>query len=657
MFRISESGSFLYANPATVQLTGYEAEELLNMNFLDLVVAEKRNMARKFYQSVVAGELKDGYHETPILTKGGISVWIGQTIRIERGEDGVTLLCSAHNITEKIKAEEAKDHWIKRLSVLIENLQEGVLMEDENRKILLVNRAFCDLFSVRLIPEDLIGKNYVNAQNHIKRLFTDPQEFISMEEEVIRNKHVFIGQVLKLANGKVYERDYVPIYIETGYAGNLWKYRDSSEKIRTRNALLKAKNKYQNVIETMRLGLLEVDHDDLIMHANEAFCEILGYESPVELIGKKAFDTLLDPEQQAIMKSQMANREKGQSNTYELKVKRAGGGYTWMLISGAALIDENDIVVGSVGVHLDISYQKRIAMELEEKKSLKNMMEWQEKALLHLEDKVTERTSEVIKQKEIIEEKNIQITKSIEYALRIQQALLTPLSEIQKIFPGSFIIYRPMDIVGGDFYHFRYLDESTCYLSAVDSTGHGVPGGFMSMLGVENLKDAITKGKYPGDIISIMNTNVKNTLNPNNNEIALADGFDIGMCMIDLKNSEVHFAGAFRPLWITRPDSPDIEEIKGTRASIGGRTPENQVFETHKISFQKGDCFYLFTDGCTDQFNEAGKRMTTRRFKEVLLAVKGLEMKEQNKYIERFLETWQGSAGQTDDIMLIGIKF
>jgi PAS domain S-box-containing protein len=656
VFRINDVGNFIYVNPAVPLNTGYSTEALLKMNFTDLVAPEKRKSTLKFIHTVVTDQLPLTYHEICLQAKDGTEFWIGQNIHFEKEEEQVTLLCVARNITEKVKTDELRENWILRLSVLIENLQEGVLMEDENRKILLVNRAFCDLFSVRLIPEDLIGKQYLNAQNHIKRLFKDSQEFIKMEEDVIRNKHIFIGQALKLANGKVYERDYVPIYIETGYAGNLWKYRDSTEKVRTRNELLKAKNKYKNVIETMRLGLLEVDHDDRIMHANEAFCEILGYDSPQELVGKKSFDTLLDPEQQQIMKTQMANRDKGQSNTYEIKVKRADGNYTWMLISGAALFDENDNVIGSVGVHLDISYQKQISMELEEKKSLKNMMEWQEKSLVHLEEKVVERTSEVMRQKEIIEEKNIQITKSIEYAFRIQQALLTPLTEIQKTFPGTFILYRPMDIVGGDFYLFRHAGESSYYMCAVDSTGHGVPGGFMSMLGFENLKDAISKGRFPGDIISIMNTNIKNTLNPNNYEISLADGFDLGMVMIDTKTNEVHYSGAFRPLWITRPDSTEIEEVKGTRASIGGRTSDDQVFETHRIKLNKGDTMYLFTDGCTDQFNEAGKRMTTRRFKEVLLTIKGLEMKEQSRYIERFLETWQGNADQTDDIMLIGIR-
>src|SRR3954471_8535810 len=152
-----------------------------------------------------------------------------------------------------------------------------------------------------------------------------------------------------------------------------------------------------------------------------------------------------------------------------------------MLISGAPLFDHNNNVIGSVGVHLDITYQKRIAIELEEKKAMQNLMEWQEKAMEHLEEKVQERTFEVVKQKEIIEHKNKEITNSINYALRIQQALLPEKSYLSKTFPDCFIVYKPKDIVSGDFYFFGHNSDDTCYLAAADSTGHGVPGGFMSM--------------------------------------------------------------------------------------------------------------------------------------------------------------------------------
>lgn len=656
-FRLNETGDFLYASPAALNLTGYTPEELLKLNFFQLVRVDTRSYTKRFYDNQLKEKIQSTYLEIPIQKKDGSTFWLGQTLSIETNLTGITLLGVARDVNEKVREDKQKENWISRLLVLIENLQEGVLMEDENRKITLVNRAFCDLFAVRLIPEDLIGKNYVNAQNHIKRLFSNPKAYSDAEDEVRNNRYILIGQSLNLSDGRVYERDFVPLYIETGYSGNLWKYRDTTEKTRIRQELVKSERKYKNVIEAMRLGLMEVDKNDNIITANEAFCEILGYSSVADLVGKPSFETLLDEEQQELMKQQMATREKGDSNTYEIKARRADGGHAWMLISGAPLFDENDNVVGSMGIHLDITHQKRIAIELEEKKALQSLMEWQEKAMENLEEKVLERTSEVLHQKEIIENKSKEITKSIDYALLIQKSLLPKNEEISQAFSDYFILFRPKDIVSGDFYFFNQLNETTCYICAADSTGHGVPGGFMSMLGSEKLSVAITKGGQPGDILSLMNKSIKNTLKSSSGDIGLLDGFDMALCKVDLKNLVLEYAGALRPIWIIRNGANAIEEIRGTRRSIGGRTDESQTFETHTIQLQKGDLVYLFTDGYTDQFSHSGVRLTARRLSENLLLIKDKSIKEQETYLNNFINEWQGVGKQTDDILLIGIKF
>src|SRR6202008_1211090 len=125
----------------------------------------------------VAEKRTSSYHEFPIITKDGKHVWLGQHVVIEEGENGMQMACVARDISEKIIADRMQQKRIAKLLVLMENLQEGVLVEDENRKIILVNRAFCDLFAATIIPEDLIGRDYKNALNHIKRQFTDPSKF------------------------------------------------------------------------------------------------------------------------------------------------------------------------------------------------------------------------------------------------------------------------------------------------------------------------------------------------------------------------------------------------------------------------------------------------------------------------------------------------
>jgi PAS domain S-box-containing protein len=657
IYRLNEVGEFVYVNPIATEITGYLNEELIGISFLHLVRPDFKNQYKKFYANLLEEKIDKAYLEVPVRKKDGSTVWLAQNIVLQTNINGFEMLCVARDVSLKVKAIEQTENWISRLLILIENLQEGVLMEDENRKITLVNRAFCDLFSVRLIPEDLIGKSYVNAQNHIKRLFSNPAEYVEKEQAVVNNQNIRIAETFNLDNGRIYERDYVPIYIETGFAGNLWKYRDSTDKIKTKRDLIKSERKYKSVIDAMRLGLMEVDKNDKILNANEAFCEILAYKSASELIGRSAFDTLLDGEQQRIMKEQMAARSKEDSTTYEIKAKKADGGHAWMLISGTSLLDENGEVIGSMGIHLDISVQKRIAIELEEKNALKNLMEWQEKAMENLEEKVTERTVEVTAQKEQLENINEEITRSINYALRIQQALLPKREDVIESLPDSFILFKPRDIVSGDFYYFNKADDGKVYLAAVDSTGHGVPGGFMSMLGTEKLNDAVMRGNNPGEILSILNKSIKNSLNNSDTNITLLDGYDMALCEIDPHRYTLNFSGALRPLWIIRKESSVIEEIKPNRNSIGGRTSDSQVFETHFVQLQKGDSFYLFTDGFTDQFGMTDRKLSTKRLSEALLLIKDKPMEEQNEYLDTFFNSWCGTKKQTDDVLLIGVKF
>lgn len=653
---LSTTGHFLYANLTTQKLLGYTADELQSKTLYQLIKADKRSSTRKFYEAQVNEKTPHTYFEYPVLTKDGAVVWLGNIAALHETEQGVVLQCTARNINERVKADLQRENWMSRLLVLIENLQEGIMMVDENRRIALVNRTFCDLFSFRLIPEDLIGRDYINAQNHIKRMFKDPASFTEEENQITENMQVLISQRLDLINGKVYERDHVPIYIETGSAGSLWKYRDTTEKTRIKNELIRSQKKYKSVIDAMNLGLMEVGHDDRILNVNEAFCKMLAYNSADELIGKPSFDTLLDKEQQELMKVEMASRQEGDSSTYEIKAKRGDGTYAWLLINGAPLYDENHSVIGSVGIHLDITDQKRIAIEREERRALQNLMEWQEKAMQTLEEKVQQRTTEVVKQKQIIENTNLEITKSINYALRIQQSILPKEEEMQVALPDSFVLFKPRDIVSGDFYYLNRYTSDACYICAADSTGHGVPGGFMSMLGTEKLNEAVSRRGSPGEILSQMNVSIKNSLRISEGNISLLDGFDMALCHINLNDYTVDYAGALRPLWFIRKNADKIEEIKPTRRSIGGRTGMDQVFETHRLQLQKGDCIYMFTDGYTDQFSSESKRLSTRRLSELLLLNKDKPMLEQKNVLENFLNDWQGNSGQTDDILVMGVR-
>ena len=260
-------------------------------------------------------------------------------------------------------------------------------------------------------------------------------------------------------------------------------------------------------------------------------------------------------------------------------------------------------------------------------------------------------------QKELIEYKNKEITDSINYAQRIQRAILPNLDDVSTAFPQSFVLYKPKDIVSGDFYF--YTQKHTMhFIAAVDCTGHGVPGAFMSMIGAEKLDEAVDQSADPSTILKLLNTGIKTSLKQSEvNDDSTRDGMDLAFCSVDINKRLVNYAGANRPIWIIRKGSEEVEEIKATKKAIGGFTDFAQEFESSSIQLAEGDTFYLCTDGYADTFNgETGKKMNTKRFKEILVEIQPLSMDEQDRHLASFLEKWKGEEEQVDDILVIGIR-
>jgi serine phosphatase RsbU (regulator of sigma subunit) len=274
-----------------------------------------------------------------------------------------------------------------------------------------------------------------------------------------------------------------------------------------------------------------------------------------------------------------------------------------------------------------------------------------------LEEKVKERTIKIEKQKEEIEEQKKHIMDSIYYARRIQNAILPSFSIIDQYLKSYFIYYLPKDIVSGDFYWIHEAD-GLFMVAAVDCTGHGVPGAFMSIVGFNQLNYAVTvkKARSASKILDELNQGVITTLNENTSETSIKDGMDMSLCVFDLDKKKAEFAGANNPLVLIRENQ--ITRYKGNRFPIGafdGSQP--QSFTNNEIDLIDGDCLYLFSDGYADQFGGLdGKKFMYRRFEELLIEVNKLPMDEQKETLNKRLMKWKGSYDQVDDILVIGIK-
>ena len=290
-----------------------------------------------------------------------------------------------------------------------------------------------------------------------------------------------------------------------------------------------------------------------------------------------------------------------------------------------------------------------------------SMIEELESYYNELEQKVKDRTAEVVRQKEEIEIKNKHITDSIRYAKRIQNAILPPDKYVKELLPNSFILYRPKDIVSGDFYWMTKKNNLVIY-AAVDCTGHGVPGAFMSIVGNNQLNYAIDvkKARDASTILDHLNRGVVDTLREKGNESVgmsgVKDGMDIALCVIDTKNMKLQFAGANNPLCLVRDG--EMIQIKGNKMAIGGNfEDELPKFTNHEMDLKKGDVIYTFSDGYPDQFGgQDGRKFMVKKFRELLLEIHKNPIEEQEKILNDKLEKWRGKEEQVDDIIIIGVK-
>ena len=273
-----------------------------------------------------------------------------------------------------------------------------------------------------------------------------------------------------------------------------------------------------------------------------------------------------------------------------------------------------------------------------------------QKQIIEIKSRVTEQ------QKIIIEEKNKDITDSINYAKRIQEAKLPKKDEIYSSLPQSFVLFKPKDIVSGDFYFFQKNDKCV-FIAAADCTGHGVPGAFMSIIGSEKLEYAISQSTDTSEILKQLNKGIKTSLRQSDSNESTRDGMDLAICYIDTENHIVKYAGANRPIWIIRKNQTDIEEIKATKTAIGGLTDDNQYFDTHELKLQQDDTFYIFSDGYADTFSEQnGKKLTTKKFKQILIDIQAMTMQEQEIHLNNFIEDWKTGTEQIDDILVISVR-
>jgi serine phosphatase RsbU (regulator of sigma subunit) len=338
-----------------------------------------------------------------------------------------------------------------------------------------------------------------------------------------------------------------------------------------------------------------------------------------------------------------------------------------------------------------ISHIGRMNAELEQKvkertaeiQAQKEEIEAQRDEVESQRDEIEMQRDYVIEQRDLIILQKKAITDSIEYAANIQSAILPPARELDIIFPEYFVYYRPRDIVSGDFYWAHKINkkgQNKVIVIAADSTGHGVPGAIMSMLGITLLKEIVVKkGIFnPSEILDNLKENVVNSLHQADDSGKSKDGIDISVCLIDFDNKKLEYAGAYNPIYLVRKvnsenlghnrtvldkiiyenyDSKLLIEIKADKNPIGLSHKTEKKYSLHTLDLEVGDVLYMFSDGYADQFGgEKRLKYLYSRFKMFLANIPSEPLNKQYHEIDKELTKWRGNERQVDDILVMGIK-
>lgn len=303
---------------------------------------------------------------------------------------------------------------------------------------------------------------------------------------------------------------------------------------------------------------------------------------------------------------------------------------------------------------------KHVQQQNEELKTINEQLSQKNEEITLQKTIIEDQHNFVKAQNEQITEQNEQITSSIQYASRIQEALLPPEQLLNEVFEESFVYYKPRDIVSGDFYWLRQIDDVVIFAVA-DSTGHGVPGAFMSMLGIAFLNEIVSEETHDFDsctaaiILNDLRDRIKHSLRQTGEDDQTKDGMDMAIIMLNTKTNALQFAGAYNPLYIVR--NSNLTEVPADKMPVGVYLKDSELFTNKKVQLQKGDRLYMFSDGFYDQFGgEAGRKFMKKPFRELIVEMSSKPMKEQKEIIDAKFNEWKSTYDQADDVLITGIK-
>lgn len=376
------------------------------------------------------------------------------------------------------------------------------------------------------------------------------------------------------------------------------------------------------ILDKLNTLIVVLDKNGSIEYVSKSAQQLLGFSSQ-DLLGNAWWERtrFSKKEGEEVKQKILASLSKNHfsTQTFENELRTQMGGKKWIKWNVSSLNEEQ-----LIGIGYDIT-----------------------------ENKLTEKR--LLESNKQLEEQNKDIRDSIYYAQRIQQSILQSEEQLKQFFSDSFLMFKPKDIVSGDYYWF-YETEQYKFVAAVDCTGHGVPGAMMSMVANSIFKEVFVNREIilPSEILNALDEELDKAIN-RNQDASFNDGMDVSLIRIDKVSNELTFSGAFRSILISRQNQ--VTELKGSRYPIGFYSGVKKTFEDISFQLEKNDSVYLFTDGFIDQFGgEKNKKLNKSNFKDLIQTIGEMPMDEQEAFLEYSFNNWKQDLEQTDDVLVIGIR-
>jgi len=362
----------LSISPEYQAMLGYAAHECPSEydGWRQYIHPDDLGLLNEAWQAYQRGEAATFSCEHRLLTRTGTPKWVlSRALITRRDAAGEPLLITGINtdITASKQVAAALSVSALRLSTTIASLQRGILLVDENLRVVLTNKSFCRIFGLPTLPEALIGVSHHAVVEQIKHYFEEQDRFPQYIAESIRGQEPRLNNLVKLRNGRILQHSFVPVRDGAVDIGHLWKFEDITERHNAEQVLKRQEEKYRNIIDNMQLGLVEMDLDHRVLYANQSYCQMVGY-SAAELLGQHLHPLIIRPEDMPALRERLSERHRGITGSYELEVRTKQGEAKWLFIGAAPLFDEAKQPVGTIGINLDITHQKALEQSLREAK-------------------------------------------------------------------------------------------------------------------------------------------------------------------------------------------------------------------------------------------------------------------------------------------------